>query len=182
MPSEGNERLSPKTLPAYELYLMCHGIAAGHEGEVTANDFKRPLTPEGQQKVREIVRGWKRLGVSFDWVVTSPFVRALQTAEAVAEAYGSGVPLNTLESLRPGGSAEELISHLAAQPNRRQVLVVGHEPDLSLLARRLIGASPQANMTLKRGGCCLIIFEDIPPRSPGQLAWWLTPRVLRKLA
>jgi phosphohistidine phosphatase len=182
MPSEGNAGASPETPPPYELYLMCHGIPAGHKGEVPANDFKRPVSPQGRQKLAEIGKGLKRLGVSFDWVVTSPFVRALQTAEAVAEAYGSGVPLNTLESLRPGGSAEELISHLAAQPNRRRVLVVGHEPDLSLLARRLIAASPQANMTLKRGGCCLIIFENIPPKVPGQLAWWLTPRMLRKLA
>jgi phosphohistidine phosphatase len=182
MPSEGNAGGPPKTRPAYELYLMRHGVTTAQEGEVTANDFKRPLTPGGRERVREIGKGLKRLGASPEWIVTSPFVRALQTAETVAEVYGPGVPLNTLESLRPGGSAEELLSHLIAQPNRRRVLVIGHEPDLSLLARRLIGASPQANLTLKRGGCCSIIFDHFPPRSPGQLAWWLTPRLLRKLA
>jgi phosphohistidine phosphatase SixA len=59
--------------------------------------------------------------------------------------------------------------------------VVGHEPDLSELAARLIGAASHANLGLKKGGCCMVSFEEFPPRSPGQLEWWLTPRLMRKL-
>ena len=60
--------------------------------------------------------------------------------------------------------------------------MVGHEPDLGELAARLIGAGRNANMPFKKGGCCLITFSVFPPKSPGRLVWWLTPRVMRKLA
>jgi phosphohistidine phosphatase SixA len=53
---------------------------------------------------------------------------------------------------------------------------------LSELAARLIGAGRHANLAFKKGGCCLITFDEFPPKSPGQLIWWLTPRLLRKMA
>jgi phosphohistidine phosphatase SixA len=90
--------------------------------------------------------------------------------------------LDFCDALRPGGSPEALITFLAKRPNRRRVLVVGHEPDLTNLAARLIGAGRNANMGFKKGGCCLVAFNEFPPKAPGQLVWWLTPRIMRKLA
>ncbi len=75
-----------------------------------------------------------------------------------------------------------MLNSLAKHNSRKRVLVVGHEPDLSQLAARLVGAGRHANLKLKKGGCCLITFDEFPPKSPGQLVWWLSPRVLRKLA
>ena len=91
-------------------------------------------------------------------------------------------PLDFCDALRPGGDPEALITFLAKRSNRRRVLVVGHEPDLGELAARLIGAGRNANMPFKKGGCCLITFSVFPPKAPGRLVWWLTPRVMRKLA
>ena len=165
----------------YELYIMRHGIAVVR-GADFADDSRRPLTPEGKKKVKEIASGLKRLGVSLDWVVTSPLVRAVETAEIVAESLGPNVPIDFCDALRPGGTPDTLITFLAKYPNRKRVLVTGHEPDLGWLATRLIGAGRHANLAFKKGGCCLLEFDQFPPKSPGDLVWWATPRLLRKLA
>lgn len=182
--------MSPKDAPkppanrqaGYEFYIMRHGIAVTRGSAGFSDDSKRPLTPEGKKKMREIAEGLIRLGLDLDWIVTSPLVRAVETAEIVAESLGSHLPLDFSDHLRPGGSPEALISFLAKHANRKRVLVVGHEPDLSEMAARLIGAGRHANFSFKKGGGCLITFDEFPPKSPGELVWWLTPRVLRKLA
>jgi len=122
------------------------------------------------------------LGFQVDWIVTSPLVRAVETAEIIAESLGSSVPMDFCDALRPGGSPEGLIAFLAKQAVRKRVLVVGHEPDLSQLAARLVGAGRHANLSFKKAGCCLITFHEFPPKYPGELVWWLTPRLMRKLA
>jgi phosphohistidine phosphatase len=165
----------------YEFYVMRHGIAVTRGSAGFSDDTKRPLTPEGKEKMRQIVEGLTRIGFDVDWVVTSPLVRAVETAEIVADSLGANIPMDSCDALRPGGSAEELISFLAKHRNRKRVLVVGHEPDLSEMTARLLGAGRHANLTFKKGGCCLITFDEFPPKSPGQLVWWLTPRLLRKL-
>jgi phosphohistidine phosphatase len=166
----------------YELYIMRHGIAEERSASTVADDAKRQLTSEGKDKMREIASGLVRAGLEADWIVSSPLARAAQTAEIVADALGSKPPLDFCEALRPGGDPEALITFLAKRSNRRRVLVVGHEPDLGELAARLIGAGRNANMPFKKGGCCLITFSVFPPKAPGRLVWWLTPRVMRKLA
>jgi len=166
----------------FEFYIMRHGIAVPRAAAGLSDDSKRPLTPEGKKKMIQIAAGLNRLGFEVDWIVTSPLVRAVETAEIVAESLGSSVPMDYCDALSPGGSAEALIAFLAKHLDRNRVLVVGHEPDLGELAARLIGAGRHAKLAFKKGGCCLITFEEFPPKSPGQLVWWLTPRLLRKMA
>ena len=166
----------------YEFYIMRHGIAVTRGSAGFSDDTKRPLTPEGKKKMQEITRGLAQMGFDVDWIVTSPLVRAAETAEIVAESLDGNVPVDFCDALRPGGSPEALIQFLAKHANRKRVLVVGHEPDLSELAARLMGAGRHANLAFKKGGCCLITFDEFPPKSSGQLVWWLTPRLLRKMA
>jgi phosphohistidine phosphatase len=173
---------NPARTTGYELYIMRHGIAVDRGTAGYADDAKRPLTPEGAKKMSEITAGLVRVGFDPDWIVTSPLVRAAETAEIVADRLGRHVPRDSCDALRPGGSAEALLAFLAKQPSRCRVLVVGHEPDLSELAARLVGAGRHAHLGFKKGGCCLITFEEFPPKSPGQLVWWLTPRLMRKMA
>ncbi len=165
-----------------EFYIMRHGIAVSRGSAGFSDDAKRPLTPEGKEKMRDISSGLKRMGFDVDWIVTSPLVRAAQTADIVAESLGGKIPVEICDALSPGGSAEALIAFLAKRPNRKRVLVVGHEPDLSEMAARLLGAGRHANLAFKKGGCCLVVFDAFPPKSPGRLLWWLTPRLMRKLA
>ena len=166
----------------YELYIMRHGIAAERSASTVMDDAKRPLTSDGKQKMREIAAGLVRAGLEVDWIVSSPLVRAEETAQILEEALAPQPPLDSCEALSPGGDPEALIAFLAKHSDRRRVLVVGHEPDLGELAARLIGAGRNANMPLKKGGCCLVTFSEFPPKAPGRLVWWLPPRVMRKLA
>jgi len=182
MTNKQPEENKPQTTPGYEFYIMRHGIAVARGPASVLDDAKRPLTPEGKQKMREIAAGLVRIGMEVDWILSSPLVRAVETAEIVGETLGSKPPLEFSDALRPGGSAEALITFLSKRPNRRRVLVVGHEPDMGELAARLIGAGRTANFAFKKGGCCLITFPEFPPKSPGRLMWWLTPRLMKKLA
>jgi phosphohistidine phosphatase len=165
---------------SYELCIMRHGIAA--DRSIGQDDSKRPLTPEGRERMEKIAEGLLKTGFTPTWVLSSPYVRAFETARIVAGALRPAPALDVCEALEPGGTAEALISFLARRPEHRRVLVAGHEPDLSALAARLTGAARQVRFGFKKGGCCLIEFEGSPPRPPGQLVWWLTPRLLRKLA
>jgi len=174
-PPEGGVRTG------YELYIMRHGLAVSRGSLRFSEDAQRPLVPEGKEKMREVGEGLRRTGLEVDWIVTSPLVRAVETAGIISESLASSAPVDTCEAMRPGGSPEELLAFLTRRPSRTRVLVVGHEPDLSELATRLIGAGSHANLAFKKGGCCMISFNEFPPKSPGQLVWWLTPRLLRKL-
>ena len=167
----------------YELYLMRHG-PAGQRGSlgIQADDGLRALTDVGRKKMLRVAHGLRKLPVRLDWVVTSPLVRAKETAEIVAKVLAPEAPLTECEALASGGSTQALLSFLAEHAERSRVLLVGHEPDLSLLAGHLMGAGPKANLGLRKGGCCLIHLQEIPPRSAGELVWWATPRLLRKLA
>lgn len=170
-----------KAAPQYQLYLMRHGKAIAG-GPPYAHDAKRPLTAQGIKDLQKISRGLIRLGVEFDWIVSSPLIRAKETAQTVAEAFPAKLPVEFTESLSPAGAAEALLTFLAKHPDRTSTLLVGHEPGLSELAGRLIGASIDAGFVFKKGGCCLITFAAAPRIAGGRLLWWLTPRVLRKLA
>jgi phosphohistidine phosphatase len=180
-PPKGTDAKAVPTT-GYELYIMRHGIAVDRGSAGFSDDTKRPLTPEGKKKMKELMAGLVRLGFDVNWIVSSPLVRAAETAEIVVDELGSRIPLDFCDALRPGGSPEALITFLAKHADRKRVLVVGHEPDLSELATRLIGAGRHANLAFKKGGCCLITFQEFPPRSPGQLVWWLTPKLMRKMA
>ena len=163
----------------FQLFIMRHGIAADRSGRYASDDAKRPLTATGRKRTEQIAAGLKSLGYEFDWIVTSPLVRARETAEIVASSTRKDTPLDQCPALRPGGSLDYLLSFLDKKPHSRRVLLVGHEPDLSTMAARLIGAGPAANLIFKKGGCCLIHCDARPSQSAGRLVWWLTPRLLR---
>ncbi|MGH9326470.1 MAG: phosphohistidine phosphatase SixA [Terriglobia bacterium] len=166
----------------YELYLMRHGIAADSDGTTPADDAKRPLTPEGKLKLRASARGLEVTGADLDWIVSSPLKRAAETAEIIAAELAPEAVLEHCEALAPGMlTAQKLISFLSQNAERHRVLAIGHEPSLSELASELMGASQRANFAFRKGGCCLITFDEFPPKSPGLLNWWLTPRLMRKL-
>src|SRR4029077_14144980 len=100
-----------------------------------------PLTPDGLRKMRKIARGMKRLKLSFDWILTSPYRRAYDTSQIVAETFKARKKLRVLKSLASDGDPERLMHHIALDYlSRDKLLLVGHEPYLSRLISVLIGA------------------------------------------
>ena len=162
----------------YELYFVRHGVAE-ERGDAWPDDAKRPLTDEGMSRVRKAARGLARLGVSVEVVLTSPLVRARQTAELVAAGLDPRPSLVNVDSLAPDGTYAAVVADLEKHARKTRIALVGHEPMMGELAARLIGS--RHPIEFKKGGVCRIDLEDLPPAGPGDLRWMLTPKILRAL-
>ncbi len=165
------------------LYLLRHGIAepAGHGDP--ARDPHRALTPEGRRRIREIARGLRRLGVAPDLLLTSPLVRARQTAELVAEALDRADALEETPHLGVPPDSPALVRELNhRRPRPTSILLVGHEPHLSEFTGWLIAGKAGAGLVFKKGGLARL---DVPTLLAGgrcaRLEWLLPPQVLRRL-
>ena len=161
-----------------ELYLIRHGVAA-ERGKEWPDDSKRPLTPEGIARLRKSARGLAAIGVSFDQIVTSPLVRARQTADVFSEDLKNHPPIATSDALAPAGSSASVIQEITRHVRQARVALVGHEPNLGELAAQLIGA--RTPVEFKKGGICRIDFDMLPPKGGGMLRWFVTPKMLRAL-
>jgi len=161
-----------------ELYLIRHGLAEAR-GEAWPDDTKRPLTERGVARLRKSGRGLVNLGVSFDVIVTSPLVRARQTADALASTFDVRPPIVTAEALAPGGTWAALSAELEKHSRRSAIALVGHEPGMGELAARLLGSKEP--IPFKKGAVARIDVDALPPSGPGLLRWFLPPKILRAL-
>jgi phosphohistidine phosphatase len=163
---------------SYELYLIRHAIAEAR-GDAFPDDGKRPLSEDGIDRMKKEARGLARLNVSVDVILTSPLVRARQTADLVAAALDSRPPIVTIDSLAPGGSYAAFVTELEKHARKRSIALVGHEPGIGELAARLVGS--RHPFEFKKGAICRIDVDEIPPSGPGHLRWMLTPKILRSI-
>jgi phosphohistidine phosphatase len=161
-----------------DLYIVRHAIAA-ERGEEWPDDSKRPLTEAGVNRFREVVEGLAWLGIDIDEIFTSPLVRAKQTATLLAHGLGNTVSVKTLDALAPGHSPRQVINDLSRAAKNHRIALVGHEPGLGELAAHLIGAARQ--LPFKKGGVCYITIQGLTSRRPGELVWFIPPKVLRRL-
>src|SRR5262249_4422492 len=162
----------------YEIYLVRHAIAE-ERGEAWPDDAKRPLTDAGMSRMRKSARGLARLGVAFDVVLTSPLVRAKQTADILAAGVNPRPPIVTIESLSPGGGFAAITSDLAKHAKKTRIALVGHEPGIGEFAARLVGS--RHAIEFKKGAVCRIDLDALPPGGPGNLRWLLTPQIMRAI-
>lgn len=162
-----------------QLYLIRHGLAA-ERGPEYPDDSKRPLTSNGIASLRKEARALADLDVTFDQIIASPLVRTKQTAEVFAQNLPGKPPVALSDSLAPAGAPAAVFQELAKYMRLERIALVGHEPNIGELAARLIGA--RVPMAFKKGAICRIDFEVFPPKGAGHLRWFLTPRMLRKLA
>ena len=160
----------------FELYVIRHGVAE-ERGDAWPDDAKRPLTDEGTSRMRKAARGLARLGVVVDIVLTSPLVRARQTAEIVAAGLDPRPSLVNVESLTPGGSYAAVVADLEKHSRKTRIALVGHEPMIGELAAKMIGS--RHPIEFKKGAVCRIDVEQLPPVGPGGLRWLMTTKILR---
>lgn len=176
------------------LYILRHGIAVEPGTPGYASDADRPLTPKGKRKLRKIARALKAMKISFDWILSSPYLRARQTADIVATVLGcqrrleftdhlgpSGVPAKLIEQLNRPLQPEHSSRRAAKSAQLENVLLVGHEPYLSALVSLLMSGGTQAGIVLKKGGLCKLSAEALKPGRCAQLDWLLTPAQLADL-
>jgi phosphohistidine phosphatase len=180
MPASG-PKIKPSTeAPStYSVYLVRHAIAE-ERGADWPDDAKRPLTRKGLQRMRAAVEGFARLDPAVALVLTSPLVRARQTAELLIDGLSPKPALDALPALSPGEAPRRVAEALGKYVGRQAIALVGHEPSLGELAAWLIGAP--SSPPFKKGGICRIDVPRLPPDRDGRLIWFATPRMLRALA
>ncbi len=139
-----------------KLYIMRHGPA--EDFSTSGRDGDRALTESGRERVRAVAKLLAAQGEAPRAIVSSPLVRALQTAEIVAHEIGVDL-VETAAELAPGGDGSALVRTLLKE-ERKRVMVVGHEPDLSTLVTALIGA-PFGYEMLK----AMVVGVQVPPRA-----------------
>lgn len=165
-----------------QLFLLRHAIAVERGKERKDTDARRPLTSEGESKMRRIAKGMRKLGLEFDLILSSPCVRTRQTAEIVAEEFKMKDSLKLSEHLAPEGDSEDLIKDLKRlHPPSRSVLLVGHEPKLSALISTLLSGKPELEIVMKKGGLCLLSVNRLEFGRCATLEWLLTPRQLARM-
>ena len=163
-----------------ELYILRHAIAVERGTEGFATDAERPLTPKGRKKMRRNAEGMVALGLSFDRIISSPFVRARQTAEIVAEAFDLVKHLSISQHLAVGGSETELINEVNAL-GCDGIVLVGHEPYLGGLISVLLSGDQGISMTLKKGSLCKLTVDGLRHGKCATLDWLLTPNQLANI-
>ena len=160
-----------------ELYLVRHAIAADR-GPEYPDDSKRPLTSDGIARFRKTAKALADLDVDFDQIITSPLVRAKQTADILAQAVSSHPSVISSDSLAPAGTPTAVFQELSKHMRKARIALVGHEPNIGELAARLVGS--RTPMEFKKGAVCRIDFEVFPPKGHGHLRWFVPPKMLRK--
>lgn len=159
------------------LYLLRHGVAEERGAPGYDDDRQRPLTSKGERKLWRITEAMRELELSFDVILSSPLVRARQTAEIAAEALDAQKKLRLCDHLTPDGDARELIKTLKALNGAvENVLLVGHEPFLSELIALLVTGSKGSAVALKKGGLCKLTVHELQSGRCASLDWLLTPR------
>ena len=160
-----------------ELFLMRHGIAGPGTPPAMVDEDRR-LTPEGKRRIRLIAMRLRSLRITFDLILSSPLVRARQTAAIVAKELGIDA-VETTPSLSPGRSPDDILRLLRTlAPCPDALLLIGHEPLLHESASFLLSGKKDLQIVLKKGGLIKIVME--PPFGPpgATLDLLLSPRVL----
>lgn len=158
-----------------DLYLIRHADALPLDAANTSSDAERPLSVTGQEQARAVAEGLRRRGVRLNYLLTSPLVRAQQTAEGILRHWGEdGVPeLRVCEDLAPDGKRKRLTRFLS-RLNGEAVAVVGHQPDLGEYGGWLLGHRKKP-LDLAKAGVALVRCEDGPGKGRGTLVWMVTP-------
>ena len=165
-----------------ELYILRHGLAMDRTDWTRRDDSERPLTAEGRKKTRRIARAMLKLDLQFDWIISSPYARAKETAEIVAEVLKPKRPLELRHELTPDGSAKDLAKLLSSRPKSAQrFLIVGHEPDLSQFISVLLTGKPVSRVVMKKGGLCKLQIDQFRWGGCAVLEWLLTPGQLTRI-
>jgi phosphohistidine phosphatase len=158
-----------------DVFVLRHGKAGQHVPG--GDDSSRALTEKGKEEIEVIAQWMASREFSFDSIVTSPLIRAQETAEIVATGIGDEKKLEIWPSLSLSGDPAAICRKIAEKTGNSSLLLVGHEPALSSLISLIISGNTNAGILLAKGGLARIrnvtIDGDIVR---GELHWLLTPR------
>ncbi len=161
------------------VYLVRHGIAQERTDAAAPADGERPLTAKGIEKTRGTMRGLRKLDADPEVMISSPYLRAAQTAEIACEEFGfPRDKVRRSEQLKPGGDVRLLLQELG-RIRGKEIMCFGHAPNLDLAIAAALGLEGPVTSLKKAGAVCLEIERFSPLRA--RMVWLLEPRMLRKL-
>jgi phosphohistidine phosphatase len=155
-----------------KLYVLRHGTA--EEAAASLNDFDRALTAKGRKRTREVARVLQQRGEIPHLILSSPLVRALQTAEIAASVLDPPEPVGVRQEIAPGGDLIGLVRELASA-GKKPAMVVGHEPGMSMLVEQLLGVGVWGRPVLKS----MVVAMRVDERGRGKLRFVLDPKNLQ---
>ncbi|HEY2783304.1 MAG TPA: phosphohistidine phosphatase SixA [Steroidobacteraceae bacterium] len=161
-----------------ELLIIRHAIAFERNRRRWADDAERPLSPPGIKRSRKAAAGLRDLCEVPDRLLSSPLVRARQTAEILTEVAG-WPPAEIAPELTPGKGAVAVLAWLSRDRSKR-IALVGHQPDLSaLLAACLLNDGSELPIEMKKNAVACLSFGGRARVGRAALTWLATPRMLR---
>jgi len=167
--------------PVARLYIVRHGIAVDIGKHGVKHDHERMLSARGRKRTQKIGRALALLDWAPDRVLTSPLVRALETARIMAKLSGNNPRLSTSKRLAPDTPIERMAATVVGAVDSA-VVVVGHMPSLGKLAGYLLTGDESIELPLKKAGVCCLAFEGSVAPGAGRLEWLMQPRHLAALA
>jgi phosphohistidine phosphatase len=165
-----------------KLYIIRHAIAVDEGTPEYEQDSDRPLTDKGRKKMRQIAKGLRALGVGFDLILSSPYIRASETADILADVFKMKKKIAYSENLIPMGEPDLLIAEINENHTVDSLALVGHEPNLSAFVGLLAAEGAKLDITIKKGGVCLLSADDLRQDRRATLEWLLTPGILVEIA
>jgi len=159
------------------IYLLRHGLAVERGSSGYARDSDRVLTPKGERRLWQTAEAMEAMEISFDAILSSPFARARQTAEIVAEAFKAHKRIQFADCLTPNGDFKELVALIQRlKPKPESVLLVGHEPHMSGFISLLVSGDGRCSIAMKKGGVCKLDVASLQAGRCATLEWLMTPR------
>ncbi len=162
-----------------KIYLLRHGIAT--EREDPSTDSQRPLTGKGRDHIEKIAEALKQLKLKPDLILSSPYVRADQTATIVAKEFKMKKKLKYTDLLTPEAKPEALIEAIQKDYKVDELMLVGHYPNMGLLLEAFLGLEVGETIMLKKGGLACLSVDDFSAKPLATLDWLLTPEVMMKV-
>jgi len=165
-----------------QLYLVRHGVARDISEPGVINDVDRPLSPQGEACTRQVAAGLARLSPRISRVISSPLLRAMQTAEIFSQALAIGGAVEPCDALASEHHIEEVIQWIKGQSDGG-LMLVGHMPSLALMVSRLVcGSNELAAMHFEKAGLCRLSFDGSILPGTAMMEWLMPPSVLRALS
>lgn len=164
------------------LYIIRHAIAVESGTPGYEEDGQRPLTDTGRNKMKRIAKSLRQLDVELDVILSSPYVRARDTAKILASEFKSKGRLFFSENLIPESNFETLMQEIREKYDVDHLALVGHEPMLSSLVSWLTSGNTGMNLTLKKGGVAYLVTDNLFEDHRATLMWLLTPSLMMELS
>jgi phosphohistidine phosphatase len=154
------------------LYIIRHADA-GDSSLWSGDDSLRPLTEHGRKQAKALGESFRRLGVSLDAIVSSPYVRTRETAEGIIEGLGASLEVSFSELLAAGAMRRSQLAEEIAGLKPTSAAIVGHDPDMPEFLGWLLGLEPK-KVFLKKGAAAFVQCRT-PTKGDASLGWLVTP-------